>query len=64
MWELFPRDFVNIQSTLPVRAGCQLRYVHINHILRKEKMNIEDEEDEVVPCQSQSQHWVLCQIQI
>ena len=56
MWELFPREFVNIQSTYLVRAGCQLRYVHINHILRKEKMNIEDEEDEVVPCQSQSQH--------
>ena len=56
MWEPFPRDFVNIQNTYLVRSGRQLYFVHINHILRKEKMNIEDEDDEVVPCQFQSQN--------
>ena len=45
MWELFPRDFLNIQNTYLARVGHQLRYVHINHILRKETMNIEDEDD-------------------
>ena len=50
---------VNIPNTYLVRVGHQLRYLHINHIMRKETMNIEDDDDEVVPCQFQSQHWVL-----
>ena len=53
MWELFPRDFVNIQNTYLVRVGRQLRYPHISHLLRKETMNIEDEE--VFPSQFHSQ---------
>ena len=59
MWELYPRDFVNIQNTYLVRVGRQLRYPHISHLLRKETMNIEDEVDEVheegFPCQFHSQ---------
>jgi len=53
MWELFPREVVNIQN---ICLASQLRNVHINHILRKETMNIEDEDDEGVPCQFKSQY--------